>query len=328
MEDNKKCLKYKEMIMEVIDGEADSSVMDMVKKHVKTCPDCLKYEKSLKNMVKLTSLMKVEAPVYLETRVMAAIKSESIKPSFKWVPTLSYGTAFSAALIASFFLLYNKAQVPTADLAASKPVVIAQEPAAAPVIIVKKETVKAPVVAVKPEPVKSSVQPVSAEPAIEAAAVTAIERGPVKDNTSVEKSSGQSASVPALGTNPNYGVESVELESGMRAAKVTPVPTQPGLPLLDQDKAIVANNLINTKLGQAARIVIKVEETTMVKIVIYDKTGRVVARILNEEKVPGNYEAYWYGKNDSAQTVSEGAYFVYVQIGKRVIKNHIIVNKD
>ena len=328
MKDDKKCLKFKELIMEKVDGEADAAVFDIISKHTGICPDCLKYEKTLKNMVKLTSLLKVEAPAYLETRIMASIQAKT--PKFNWFPAISYGTTFVVAAFAAFFLLYNKPAVPTQDIAVVKPAAVKQEISAVKEVIRHKD-IKAPVTALKTVPdaaVEKSIQPVSAEPAVEIAAGTSPGKGPVKENASVENKSAHLASVSAPETNPNYGVSSVKTDSVMSVAKVTPVATQPGLPLLDQDKAIVANNLINPNHGDAARIVIKVEETSLVKIIIYDKTGRVIAKILNEEKTPGNYDTYWYGKNDSAQTVSEGAYFVYIQIGKRVIKKHIIVNKD
>lgn len=346
MEDNKKCLKYKEMIMAKVDGEADTSVLDIVSKHVKVCPGCANYEKTLENMVKLTSLMKVEAPEYLETRIMAEIKAQ--KPKINWFSMLSYGTTFSLALIAAFFLIYSKQSVPVQDMAKAKPVAVKHEAAlkTSPVerllaasqtrvlkIASSKTTenkIPIPEKAVKtvPEVAAIKVNPVYAETAHEMAANTSSEKGPVKENASVDKSPVRLASVPASAANPNYGVSLVEVNSGVRAAKVTPIPTQPGLTLLDTDKAIVANNLINPNKSEKARIVIKVEDTSLVKITIYDKTLRVVAKILNEEKSPGSYDAYWGGKNDSAQTVSTGTYLVYIQIGKRVVKKYIIVDKN
>ena len=56
---NNKCLKFKEIIMEKSDGEADSITLSAVSKHLNECADCRNYEKSLINMAKLTSLMKV-----------------------------------------------------------------------------------------------------------------------------------------------------------------------------------------------------------------------------------------------------------------------------
>ncbi len=345
MKNNMKCVKFKEMIMEKVDGFADAGVLGIVDGHTKDCPECMAYEKSLKSMIQLTSLMKVEAPDFLETRIMASINAKTAK--FNWFSALSYGSTFAVALIAAVFFLYYKASMPAIQTAVKPvPVVVADQPqtavihkiAAKPVVqvqvasvnqVIKQDLIQIPeksralpiVAAAK------SIQPVSAEPAAETAAVDSPGKGE-KVSASVEKSSVTLASVPAAETNPNYGVSSVALNSGVNAAKVTPVPTQPGLPLLDQNKAIIANNLINPNHGDGARIVIKVEETSIVKILVYDRAGRVVANILNEEKSPGNYEAYWYGKNDSAQTVSSGAYFVYIQIGQRVIKGHIIVNKN
>jgi len=54
---------------------------------------------------------------------------------------------------------------------------------------------------------------------------------------------------------------------------------------------------------------------------------RPISRILDEYKDRGTYEATWEGRTDTGETVSEGVYFVYVQIGTTVIKKSIIVNK-
>ncbi|MEI7542717.1 MAG: hypothetical protein WCJ94_05645 [bacterium] len=346
MKDNKKCLKFKEMIMEKIDGEANASVLKIVSNHIQNCPDCLAYEKSLKKMIELTSLMKVEAPDYLETRIMATI--DSTKPQFNWFPVISYGTTFAVAIIAAFFLIYNKPFAPS-QVAVLKSVVVEKQLVAsikAPVQVAKvnvakinktimQSSAKAQDIAINTATKdKLAVREleVSAKPAV-AIAIQPVandynEKGPVRQNIAAGNNIIQSASAPVAANNPNYGVSAIEVKSVMNAAEVKPIPTETGLPLLEQNKAIVANNLINPNHGDFARIVIKVEENTLVKIMIYDKAGRVVTKILDEEKAPGTFEARWYGKNDYSQIVAEGAYFVYIQIGKRVIKSHIIVNKD
>ena len=350
MKDNKKCLKFKEMIMEKADGEADAAVLGIVSEHTGVCPECANYEKSLINMMKLTSLMKVEAPDYFETRIMEAIKD--VSPAFNWFPVLSYGATFAVVVFAAFFLLYNKPSISKQDmakavsverpLAAAHPAAldkrkIAVKPAVKTQVASVKATlkqvdIKAPEKAIQTAPVViAAVKPVQSAPAqlaVAAVAGTSIENGPLKENASTGKSPVQPALANVAGHGPNYGVSKADMNTDLHAAKVDPVPTQTGLPLLDTDKAIVANNLINPNHGDYATIVIKVEETSLVKIIIYDRAGRVVAKILNEEKEPGEYSAFWYGKNDSVQTVSAGAYFVYVQIGQRVIKRFIIVNKD
>ena len=58
-----------------------------------------------------------------------------------------------------------------------------------------------------------------------------------------------------------------------------------------------------------------------------EKESRVNEIKEKEKKAAGKYEAYWGGKNDNGQTVTEGIYFVYIQIGTRVIKKNIIVTK-
>lgn len=46
-----------------------------------------------------------------------------------------------------------------------------------------------------------------------------------------------------------------------------------------------------------------------VELSIYDASGRMVRRLVNEEKRPGIHSVYWDGKDDSGRTVSNGVYF-------------------
>jgi hypothetical protein len=126
----------------------------------------------------------------------------------------------------------------------------------------------------------------------------------------------------------DYNVRKTDsIKPGVEAAKVTPISPVVSNELLSRDKAIVANNVINPLQGDTAIIRFIVDDDAFVKIVIYDKNIRPVSVILNEQKGRGTYEATWSGKGDNNQIVSEGVYFVYVQIGTKVIKKNIIVNK-
>jgi hypothetical protein len=339
MEINKSCLKFKEMIMEKIDAEADVNSLSLIEAHTHICAECAEYEKTLINMTKLTSTLKVEAPEFLETRVMAAINSAVPSKSFNFKPVLSFGVTFVLLFSAVFVLLYNNNNIhPLKTEAQVKPAKSTVQVAQIPVIkishpfVVKQPvkaleksvatTSKAEVAVVIPEKTTATAPVLG----VEVAAVSAAQKVPEKGNSSVLYSSSGANSNPAVNVNTNYGVSSVNAAE-VSSAKVTPVPTDPGIPLLDSDKAIVGNNMINTNRGEAAHIMIKVEQTARVRIIIYDKAVRPVANILDEEKTPGNYDTYWYGKTDNNQTVSGGVYFVYIQIGKRVIKKNIIVTK-
>lgn len=124
---------------------------------------------------------------------------------------------------------------------------------------------------------------------------------------------------------PSYSLsKSDSVSVRMAKEQITPSKTNP---LLERDKAIVGNNLINPLKNEYAIIKIKVEEPSRVRIILYDKRIKVVSNLIDEQKEPGIYEVKWYGRNSNGEIVSEGIYFVYIQIGNTVIKKNIVVVK-
>lgn len=53
-----------------------------------------------------------------------------------------------------------------------------------------------------------------------------------------------------------------------------------------------------------------------VSLTIYNTLGQVVKRLVNEDKVPGQYRAIWDGKNDHGAIVSAGTYICLLKAGE------------
>jgi|GEM_PF-1051655 anti-sigma factor RsiW len=342
-----KCRDYRELIMAKTDGEISAEELSLLEAHIKGCADCADYEKDLIKMAQITSSMKVEAPLYLETRVMEAIKTAPAVHGFGLGRGLAFALSFTAVLCAAVFIIYDKSDIQKKDMA-----VIKQDVHAAQI----PETVKAhkylkPVVNIARSQAKTINKEVAVNEIVNKKVVspeTGVKETAVKEVIASKPEEKAPASAPYMQV-PAYTPAAVPANNAVTisknndkttisgavsaarvsAAEVSKIetPTTVAIPLLESEKAIVANNLINPDRGEAAHIVINVEQQSECKIVIYDKSIRVVSVILNGSKAPGKYEAYWYGKNDNGQKVTEGIYFVYIQIGTRVIKKNIIVTK-
>ena len=322
--------KYKEMIMEATDGLASMDTIKQAKLHIDSCPDCAKYEKSLIKMGELTSLMKVEAPEFLETRIMASINGKKPAPAFNWAPVISYAASFAVVLFVSVFIIYNRPSGAVRDMAkapvapakavitAKAPVVVKYAKAAVkPAAVAAAKVESAPVVAAKPAVVE---QPVTASAPV-AAPVVAYAPA-VAPAASLNTAAAPLKPVD----NANYGSSQISQPvNSMHEAdanKITATPT-----VVMTDIGVVADNLINPRMGQCAKIRVQVSQPGTVKIIIYDKAARVVAVLLNETKDTGLWESDWCGQNDAGSTVAQGVYPVYIQVGQSVAKKFIIVTK-
>ncbi len=317
-----KCEKHKELIMEMVDGEIKAGDISIVESHLKSCKECADYKKDLINMTVFTNSMKVEAPDFMETRIMARIAAPTAVSGFRWFPALSYGSTFAVAVIAGFLLIYNKpgtVEVNTASVKKAEKTTVAS---------VKKVTTETSKTTVKSVEIAKKEAPAVIDPPKNEEKKEVIASAPYMAPVN-SSNSGMSQQVVPSGGNKSNGVSQVE-NSGMVSAASgldkVPVPTR--IPLLESEKAIVANNLINPDRGETSRIMINVEDACRVRIMIYDKNMQVVKEIVDEDKLPGKYEALWAGKNDENRTVSQGVYFVYIQLGKRVIKKNIMVVKQ
>ncbi len=313
---NKECKKYKELIMEKIDGEISDNDKIQLEIHIKSCEDCNIYLRKMERIKKATDSLIYDIPPFLEEKIMSKIAEKEYKQPvfvFDFRRVFAYAVSFSVILFISVFLIYNKFDnktVQLSDISVTKEVKISKQAKNTELKSKIEKSIEIKSEVAMNENIGTSItETLPAEPKI------AINSTNIEEKTQIKP-------------RQDYNIKKIDtIKPGLEAAKVTPIPPVPYNPLLLQDKAIVANNVINPLRGDVATIRFIVDDTVFVKIAIYDKNIRPVSIILNEEKGRGTYEATWSGKGDNNEIVSEGVYFVYIQIGSRVIKKSIIVNK-
>jgi hypothetical protein len=71
-------------------------------------------------------------------------------------------------------------------------------------------------------------------------------------------------------------------------------------------------------------IAYNIPQSGMVRVTIYDVTGRVMRRLVNGTKSAGDHTVVWNGRDESGREVSTGIYFVRFEAGG-VSQNHKIV---
>ncbi|MEO0105081.1 MAG: T9SS type A sorting domain-containing protein, partial [candidate division WOR-3 bacterium] len=63
------------------------------------------------------------------------------------------------------------------------------------------------------------------------------------------------------------------------------------------------------------RILFSLKNQSNVKLFIYDRMGRIIKILINENKKPGIYSVNWQGENNFQQKVNPGIYFSKFQTG-------------
>jgi hypothetical protein len=312
------CKEYKELVMDAIDGLITREGKAGLESHVNTCDNCRKY---LKNMLKISKTLSsgYEVPAFLEAKIMAKITGKTEQHAWKLnlSPALSFAASFGLVMLLSLFIIYKSFD--------NKTVIVADLPA-----VTEKAVSVKPVMKQAPKTAAPEINTAAIKPEIPLTD-TVVSVKP-ENNTSYTEEHGPSVklasnSQEAAVTAPKDNTVKTGDSSGLVMLKPGVLPTTTDNPLLDRDLATVANNLINPLRGEFATITIKVTDPANVKIIVYDKSVRPISKILDSYKDRGTYEATWEGRTDNGETVSEGVYFVYIQIGTRVIKKSIIVNK-
>jgi len=67
------------------------------------------------------------------------------------------------------------------------------------------------------------------------------------------------------------------------------------------------------------------ESPTPVDINIYDLRGRLVRKLVDEDKTPGRYQVHWDGRNDRGQKVSSGVYLYRIEAGDFISTRKMIM---
>jgi flagellar hook assembly protein FlgD len=64
-----------------------------------------------------------------------------------------------------------------------------------------------------------------------------------------------------------------------------------------------------------------------VEITLYDRQGRVVRNVIDQDMGAGAYTASWDGKDDEGQTVTAGVYHAVIKEAGKTRKLKVIVLK-
>ncbi len=316
-----KCKKIKRIIQEYIDGLLNQYNRNILFNHISQCENCKEYLENTEKIKFYVSKLKVKEPYYLETKIMAKIREQEhvnekasiFNLGLIFKPALSFAVA-SLIIIGSVFLIYNN----TGDSKLSLNL-----PEKSPDKIIKTEDIN------KAKDIKIS----KTESNIKNDDIVIAEKKVIQEKTEITISENLKAGnelkiradTVAKSDEPKYSLSKVDgIEFKMAKEIATPSTTNP---LLERDKAIIGNNMINPLKGEYSTIKIKVDESARVRIIIYDKRIKVVANLVDEQKEPGIYEVKWYGRNTAGDILSEGVYFVYIQIGNQVIKKNVIIIK-
>ncbi len=75
------------------------------------------------------------------------------------------------------------------------------------------------------------------------------------------------------------------------------------------------------------KIEYEIPQSGIVKINIYDISGKLIRKLINEQKNTGKYLVTWDGRNDSGKTVSSGTYFYQIISGNFVQAKKMILLK-
>ncbi len=75
------------------------------------------------------------------------------------------------------------------------------------------------------------------------------------------------------------------------------------------------------------KIEYEIPQYGIVKINIYDISGKLIRKLINEQKNTGKYLVTWDGRNDSGKTVSSGTYFYQIISGNFVQAKKMILLK-
>jgi len=75
----------------------------------------------------------------------------------------------------------------------------------------------------------------------------------------------------------------------------------------------------------STRIAFFLPEAGIVRLNIYDTSGRVVKRLVNETRDAGRYVVEWDGRNEAGRKVNSGIYFYRLDTGKKSITKKLVM---
>jgi hypothetical protein len=88
----------------------------------------------------------------------------------------------------------------------------------------------------------------------------------------------------------------------------------------------VVNNRFNPANGEKTYLYITVNTESKARLTLHDFSGREVKSLVNENKLAGNYEYTWDGKDETGGVVKSGVYLLYMDLNNvRTIKKIIVI---
>ena len=61
---------------------------------------------------------------------------------------------------------------------------------------------------------------------------------------------------------------------------------------------------------------------------VYDSSGKLLAKLMNEEKEPGSYFISWDGKSTSGDTVADGLYYFRMTVNGIIQTQKALMTKE
>ena len=94
-----------------------------------------------------------------------------------------------------------------------------------------------------------------------------------------------------------------------------------------EDKPAVKTNVYPNPFSETATFTFELKETSVVKIVVYDLSGKVIKIVANGEFSQGANQVPWNGHTNSDAPAAAGVYFYRIEAGNDVSTNRIILTR-
>ena len=90
---------------------------------------------------------------------------------------------------------------------------------------------------------------------------------------------------------------------------------------------VINSNVYPNPFTDMATFSFELEETTNVKIVIFDMTGKIIKTVANGEFSQGTNKVQWNGNTDSDAPAAAGVYYYRIEAGNSITTNRIILSR-
>jgi hypothetical protein len=257
----------------------------------------------------------VAAPADFRARVMQRLQAEGLvaaparaaSPAWRervaaFFTPAKLGLSLSGA--AALVLAYIALNAPAVKAPEAPAPQVASVPAAAPHAVIAKVPRKAPVA-------------VAAAP-VERAPEQSVELQGQAPAPAAQGRADESAPVSALSVN------AASVEPKPTVVVVTPV-VPAGKPRTAESE--VRNNVVHASRQEAALILFNLQESGRVRVVVYDRLGREVAVLCDEERPAGFNDLRWSGAADAGGMAASGIYEVRITAPSLQARHKILLAK-